>query len=271
MVDIHSVVASSHPSHCEMESERETTSRSRTRRSRRAGGRTDATTVMLENQPQRTAGMTASPPEAVGIDTTLLAAHQLLNNPPPSGVSPSVAEQWRHSVDQLVVTAINTPHQGRRRQPSALQSRVPSVARAPSVAQAPLVLSNARPPVQHRTSMASYTTIDLREEINRHRGGEDSRTTIEHHHERHRDIEGHKLEKDFDLHAPVRGGLLAHAPLPPNSLGVLGGLHGTYPTPAYGDLAAQVPAPPTREVRQDGQPHRVPADLLHLHPRCRQE
>jgi hypothetical protein len=32
--------------------------------------------------------------------------------------------------------------------------------------------------------MASYTTIDLSEEINRHHGGEDSRTTIERRHER---------------------------------------------------------------------------------------
>jgi hypothetical protein len=40
---------------------------------------------------------------------------------------------------------------------------------------------------------------DLREEINRHHGGEDSRTAIECHHERRRDIEGHSLEKDFDL------------------------------------------------------------------------
>jgi hypothetical protein len=47
--------------------------------------------------------------------------------------------------------------------------------------------------------MASYTTTDLREEINRRRGGEDSRTAIEHHHERCRDIEGRNLEKDFNI------------------------------------------------------------------------
>jgi hypothetical protein len=38
--------------------------------------------------------------------------------------------------------------------------------------------------------MASYQMMDLREEINRHRGGEDSRTTIERNRERRRDIEG---------------------------------------------------------------------------------
>jgi hypothetical protein len=46
-----------------------------------------------------------------------------------------------------------------------------------------------------------------------------------------------------------------------------GGVHGVGPTPAYGGLASQVPAPPATKVRQDGQPHRVLADLLHLHPR----
>jgi hypothetical protein len=114
------------------------------------------------------------------------------------------------------------PHRERQRLPSTQQSHVLSAACAPSVVQAPSVLPNARPPVQHYAPMASYTTTDLREEINHHRGGEDSRTAIERHHERHRDIEGRNLEKDFNLHAPVLGGLVAHAPLPPNSPGVLG-------------------------------------------------
>jgi hypothetical protein len=75
----------------------------------------DATTVVLESQPQRTMGTTASPLAAAGIDAALLAARQLLNNTPPSNVSPSVVEQWRHNVDQLIVAAINTPHQERWR------------------------------------------------------------------------------------------------------------------------------------------------------------
>jgi hypothetical protein len=71
--------------------------------------------------------------------------------------------------------------------------------------------------------MVSYTMMDLREEINRHRGGEDSRTTIERHRERRRGIEGRNLKKDFNLHAPMGGRQVAHAPFPPNSPGVLGG------------------------------------------------
>jgi hypothetical protein len=110
------------------------------------------------------------------------------------------------------------------------------------------VLPNAHPLAQHRAPMASYTTTNLREEINRHCGGEDSRTTIKHHCERHRDIEGRNLEKDFDLHAPVHGGLVAHAPLPPNSPKVWGLVLGSCPTPAYSGLAVEVLAPATREV-----------------------
>jgi hypothetical protein len=123
MVDLHSVAASSHPSRRERESEQETTFRSRAGRSQRSRGRTDTTTVMLESQPQPTAGTTTSPPAAVGLDAALLAARQLLNNPPPIGVSPSAAEQWHHDVDQLIVTTINTPHREGRRQPSMQQSR----------------------------------------------------------------------------------------------------------------------------------------------------
>jgi hypothetical protein len=216
-----SVAASSHPSHRERESERETTFRSRAGRSRWPRGRTDTTTVVLESQP--TAGTMASPPAAVGNDAALLAARQLLNNPPPVRASPSAAKQWCHDVDQLVIAAINTPHREGRCQPFTQQSRFPSAARTPSVAQAPPGVPGARPPVQHRALMASYRTTDLREEINHRRGGEDSHTTIERNRERRRDIEGHNLERDFDLHAPVGACQAAHAPLPPGSPGVWGG------------------------------------------------
>jgi hypothetical protein len=79
-VDLHSVAASSHPSRRERESERKTTSWSRAGRPRRSGDHKDTTTVMLESQPQPTAGTPASPPAVVGLDVALLAARQLLNN-----------------------------------------------------------------------------------------------------------------------------------------------------------------------------------------------
>jgi hypothetical protein len=58
--------------------------------------------------------MTASPPATLGPDAALLAARQLLNNPPPVEASPSTSEQWHHDVDQLVIAAINTPYRDKR-------------------------------------------------------------------------------------------------------------------------------------------------------------
>jgi hypothetical protein len=113
------MATSSHPSCHEREVERGATSRPRAGRPRRAGGRSGATTVMVESQPQRTAGAVPAPSVVAGVDATLLAARQLLNNPPPSGASPSVAEQWCHNVNQLIAAAINTPLHERRRQPYA--------------------------------------------------------------------------------------------------------------------------------------------------------
>jgi hypothetical protein len=114
MVDIHSMAASAHPSRHEREAKGGATSHPRAGRSRCSSSRLGATTVIVESQPQRTAGMAAPPPVAAGTDATLQVACQLLNNPPPSGASPSVVEQWRHDVDQLMVATINMPPHERR-------------------------------------------------------------------------------------------------------------------------------------------------------------
>jgi hypothetical protein len=106
MVGIHSIATSSHPCRHEREAEGEATSCSRAGRLRRAGGRSGATTVVVESQPQRIAGIAAGPLTAAGVDATLLAARQLLNNPPPSEVSPSAVEQWCHGVDQLLYAVL---------------------------------------------------------------------------------------------------------------------------------------------------------------------
>jgi hypothetical protein len=86
-VDIHSMAASSHPSRHEREVERGATSRPRAGRPRRTGGRSSATTVIVESQPQRTAGAVPAASVVAGADVTLLAAHQQLNNPPSSTTS----------------------------------------------------------------------------------------------------------------------------------------------------------------------------------------
>jgi hypothetical protein len=144
MVGIHSMTACSHPSRHEREVERGATSRPRAGRPRHAGGRSGATTVIVESQPQRIAGTVPAPSMVAGADAVLLAARQLLNNPPPTGASPSAAEEWRHNVDQLVVAAINMSLHERRCQPSVQHSHTtaahaPSAARASPVKRAPPV------------------------------------------------------------------------------------------------------------------------------------
>jgi hypothetical protein len=178
MVDIHSMATSSHPSRHEREGERGATSRPRAGRPRHAGGRSGATTVIVKSQPQRTAGTVPAPSVVAGADVTLLAARQLLNNPPPYGASPSAAKEWRRNVDQLIVAAISTPLHERRCQPSAQHSHTPaahapSAARAPPAGRVPPVGPDACQTTRHRVPMASYVTTDLRAQINRRRGGED--------------------------------------------------------------------------------------------------
>jgi hypothetical protein len=228
------MAASSHPSRHEREVERGATSRPRAERPRCAGGRSGATTVIVESQPQRTASAVPAPSVVVGADATLLVARQLLNNPPPSGASPSATEEWRRNVDQLVIAAINTPLHERRCQPSAQYSHTPPVAHASSVAcappveHAPPVRPDARQMVRHRAPMVSYATADLRAEINRRCGGEDGRATIERRRERRRDIEGRNLEKDFDSHASSLKSPSAREAYPPSSPGVTGGVGGAW-------------------------------------------
>jgi hypothetical protein len=89
----------------------------------------------------------ATPPPVAATKATLLAAHQLLNNPPLSHTSPSAAEQWHHDIDQLIVTAINMPLHRGRQQPLATHSCTPTVECAPMTPQATSVAR--KPPVVH--------------------------------------------------------------------------------------------------------------------------
>jgi hypothetical protein len=50
--------------------------------------------------------------------------------------------------------------------------------------------------------LPSIVMADLRDELICRRKGEDSRITIECHHERHRNIEGRNHERDFESLAP---------------------------------------------------------------------
>jgi hypothetical protein len=116
MVDICSMAASSHPSHQERETKGEATSCSSAGRSRRVGGRITAVVGVAAPQHQCSASTVLTLPLAVATEGTLVAAHQLLNSPPPPHTSLSVVEQWHHDIDQLIIATINMPPQ-RGRQP----------------------------------------------------------------------------------------------------------------------------------------------------------
>jgi hypothetical protein len=60
---------------------------------------------------------------------------------------------------------------------------------------------STRVPHQARV-LPSITMADLRDELIYRRKGEDSRITIERHHERHRNIEGRNHVRDFESLAP---------------------------------------------------------------------
>jgi hypothetical protein len=61
---------------------------------------------------QHSAATMAMPPPGASLEATLEAVCQLLHNPLGPLASPSATEQWHHDVDQLIITAINTPPHG---------------------------------------------------------------------------------------------------------------------------------------------------------------
>jgi hypothetical protein len=110
--------------------------------------------------------MTVVMPPGAHPEATLEVVHQLLHNPPGLHASSSVAEQWHHDINQLIITTINTtPHE-------EWQANHPGGASVPSMA-------HSRSPVTPRASSApcvppaSLATVDLRVELERHRSGED--------------------------------------------------------------------------------------------------
>jgi hypothetical protein len=116
--------------------------------------------------------------------------------------------------------------------------------------------------------LSSIAMADLRDELIRCRRGEDSHITIECHRERSRNIKGCNLERDFESLALAQEAPTARA-IRPLALQRALGVYGACTTSPDGGLAAQILAPPIRDVRRDGQPHRISADLHHLHPCCR--
>jgi hypothetical protein len=62
--------------------------------------------------------------------------------------------------------------------------------------------------------LLSIATADLRDELIRRCQGEDSRITIERHRERHRNVEGCNLERDFESLVPAQEAPAARAMRP---------------------------------------------------------
>jgi hypothetical protein len=87
MVDIRSIVGSSHPSHRGQGSEQEATSSGRSHRMNACNA-----TMVVTRRQHSTATMAVMPLGA-SPKGTLEAARVLLNNPPGLGTSPSAAEQ----------------------------------------------------------------------------------------------------------------------------------------------------------------------------------
>jgi hypothetical protein len=71
-------------------------------------------------------------------------------------------------------------------------------------------LSAARAPAAPRVLMANVATADLRTELNCHHEGKDRRITIECQLERHPNLKGHNLEKDFGSLALAWEAVVAH-------------------------------------------------------------
>jgi hypothetical protein len=112
------------------------------------GGRTNDPSAVATPPPtqrQRSATTAVTPPPAAAIETRLVAACQLLNNPLGPHTSPSAVGQWHHDVDQLVVATINIPsrggwranHSSGRPELSTTHSRTPTTAHASLTAHAP--------------------------------------------------------------------------------------------------------------------------------------
>jgi hypothetical protein len=126
----------------------------------------------------------------------LVAARELLHNPPDVAASPDVLRQWRDDVDRLLNLAQVTPGSVGG---SASRQRCRHGGAFGSV---------------HSPTVRSARTEDLRAELNHRRAGEDARVTMERARDRRPNIKGRNLEAELDaavqkpqghVQAPVAG------------------------------------------------------------------
>jgi hypothetical protein len=116
--------------------------------------------VVARVAPQHAVEQASKAPTQPAPNGPLVAARELLRNPPDPAASPDVLRQWRDDVDRLLNLAQVTPGSAggsasrqRRRQGGASGS-------------------------VHSPIVRSARTEDLRAELNRRRAGEDTRVTM---------------------------------------------------------------------------------------------
>jgi hypothetical protein len=138
--------------------------------------------------PQRAAARASVAQSVPALNGPLMAARELLRNPPSEAASPDAQRQWRGDVDRLLNLAQASPcsaggstSRQRRRQGSASDS-------------------------VHSPSVRSARTEDLRADLNRRRAGEDARVSIERARGRRLNIEGRDLDAEFAAVVPALQG-----------------------------------------------------------------
>jgi hypothetical protein len=129
-------------------------------------------------RPAERASMAQSVPAPNG---PLMAARELLRNPPGEAALPDAQRQWRDDVDRLLNLAQASPCSAREGGSVSRQRRRQGGASG-SV---------------HSPSVRSARTEDLRAELNRRRAGEDARVSIERVRGRRLNIEGRDLDAEL--------------------------------------------------------------------------
>jgi len=114
----------------------------------------------------------------------LVAARELLRNPPDPAALPDVLRQWRDDVDRLLNLAQITP--GSAGGSGSRQHRRQGSASG----------------YVHSPTVRSARTEDLQTELNCRRAGEDARITMERAREHRLNIEGRNLDAELDAAAP---------------------------------------------------------------------
>jgi hypothetical protein len=144
--------------------------------------------------PQRAAEQASVAQSVPAQNWPLVAARELLRNPPGEAASPDAQRQWRDDIDRLLNLAQASPDSAGG---SVSRQRRHQGGASGSV---------------HSPSVRSARTEDLRAELSSRRAGEDTRVSIERARNRRLNIEGRDLAPELDA-VVARPQGLAQAPV----------------------------------------------------------